>query len=198
MRRHEHRGAFVRQVVEPFDQPVLPRAVHAAGGFVETGHGRRRAAEHDLKRQPLTLTAREVIRVRVPAFRQARRLQAIGIDLLVSSLVEQVVARVLHQQRDLTAALDATAGRVDEPARQPQERALAGAVAAHQRHPLTGLEPEVDPAQDRGPVSHLEPGVAKLERGGRPPVPPAPPTGDTVALCARIASIIRHGGFLLG
>ena len=79
-------------------------------------------------------------------------------------LVDQVVARVLEQQRDLAGALDAPARGLGQPLGQPQQRALAGAVAAHQRDPLAGPQLEVEPAQHARAVLDLEPDAAQRER----------------------------------
>jgi len=78
--------------------------------------------------------------VRLRALPQARGRQAAGLHLVGRVLVHQVVARVLQQQRDLAGALDAPARLLDKSLDQPQQRALARAVAAHQRHGLAAAQ----------------------------------------------------------
>ena len=46
-----------------------------------------------------------------------------------------------------------------------QQRRLAGAVAAHQRHALARRDDEVDPAQDRAAAAQLVPDALERERG---------------------------------
>ena len=74
--------------------------------------------------------------------------ERLGGQLIAHPLGQQVVARVLHQQGDAAAALQAPAGRLREAGEEPQQRRLARAVAAHQRHPLAWREGEIDAAQD--------------------------------------------------
>ena len=69
-------------------------------------------------------------------------------ELVADPLADQVVARVLSQQRHPTGGRDLASGRVDQASRRAQQRALAGAVAAHQRHALTALYSKVDSSQD--------------------------------------------------
>jgi hypothetical protein len=94
--------------------------------------------------------------------------------------VHEVVARVLEQKRHLTRPLDAPARGLGEALCEPQERALARAVAAHERDALAWLELERDAAQDRGAVVYFEPEVLEAERRvgafiavREPPVAPA-------------------------
>ena len=93
-----------------------------------------------------------------------------GPGVLDGVLVDQVVARVLEQQRHLAGALDAPARGLDQALGQPQQRALAGAVAAHQRHALAGRSVEVEPAQHASgrPRSRTRRRAARAPaRGGR-------------------------------
>ena len=113
--------------------------------------------EHHLERQPLALAAGQVARVGLAAAAEAGRDEPVRAGLLARVLVDQVVARVLEQQRDLARALDLAARRLGQSLQVAQQRRLARAVAAHQRNPLTGLEAEVDAAQDRRAVLGLDP-----------------------------------------
>ena len=70
----------------------------------------------------------------------------------------------------------------------PQERALARAVAAHQRDPLARLDPQVDAAQDRRAVAQLVPQPARLERRGCAAAPNGERTGCPAARLRRYAA----------
>ena len=67
------------------------------------------AGEHHLEREPLALAAGEVARVGVLAAGEPGARTPPGARLVDGVLVDQVVARVLEQQRDLARALDAAA-----------------------------------------------------------------------------------------
>src|SRR5438067_2482925 len=82
------------------------------------------------------LTAREVARVGLFAAGQPGRCQPRRAGLVLGALVDQVVARVLQEQGDFALGLDPSASGPRQPLRQPQQRALAGAVAPHQRRAL--------------------------------------------------------------
>ena len=83
------------------------------------------------------------------------------------ALVHEVVAGVLQQQRHPPAALDAAAGRLEQAGGVAQQRRLAGAVAAHQRDALAGLQAQRDAAQDRRAVAQLVPHASHAQRRAR-------------------------------
>ena len=88
-------------------------------------------------------------------------------------LVKQVVTGVLEQERDVPAGFDPPARRPHRALEVAEQRALARAIASHQRHPLARVDPEVDTRQDRRPVAQLVPQPARLDR--RPPARSAAP-----------------------
>ena len=149
-------------------QLVLVDAVHPARGLVEQHHRRGLARQHHLQREALALAAREVARIGGLASRQAGARHAGHAGVLDRVVVHQVVARVLEQQRHLARALDAAAGRLGEALREPEHGALAGAVAAHERDALAGMELEVDAAQDGGPSSTSSQTSFSASAGGGP------------------------------
>ncbi len=150
-------------------------AVHPAGGLVEQHRGTRVAGQHHLERETLALAAREVARVGGLAAGQAGGGHAGGPGVVHGVLVDQVVAGVLEQQRHLARPLHATAGGPHQPLGEAQQRALARAVSAHQRHALARRQRQVEPAQHGGPVLDLEPHPAQCQRGRGPAVAPALP-----------------------
>ena len=131
--------------------------VHPPSGLVEQHHRRGIAGEHHLEREALALAAGEVARIGRLAAGQAGARHARHAGVVHGVVVHEVVARVLEQQRHGARALDAPAGGLGQPLREPQHGALARAVAAHQHHALTGMKLEVDAAQDGGPVLDFEP-----------------------------------------
>ena len=81
-------------------------------------------------------------------------------------LVDQVVGRVLEQQRDPAGA--ATRPRVGshQPGGVAQQRRLAGAVAPHQRDPLAGRRRSSETLRRiAGPVAQLVPDAVEPQRG---------------------------------
>src|SRR5262249_21916843 len=145
---HDHRRALLRQLVEAQRERLLARAVHAAGGLVEADHRTRPAGQHDLEREPLALAAGEVARVRIAAAAEPRAHESGLTRLLTRVLVDQVVARVLEQQRDLARGAHLATRRLEQSLRVLQQRALAGPVAPHQGYQLAGRDLEIDAAQD--------------------------------------------------
>src|SRR3954447_13409917 len=110
------------------------------------------------------------------ALTETRYGEAVFADLVANVLMYEIVARVLHEQRDVAGALDPAAGRRDQPLRQPQQRALAGAVAAHQRNRLAGTQNEVEVAQHGRAVGDLVPEPRDAKAGLEPrTAAPAPP-----------------------
>ncbi len=123
-------------------QLLLDAPVHAAGRLVEAQDRRRlaRIPEHDREREPLLLAAGEVARM---AERQRLRIEADAGEglrrcLLGDRLVDQIVGRVLKQQRDPAGRVHTAAGRAHQTRGVSQQRRLAGAVSTHQRHPFAG------------------------------------------------------------
>ena len=102
--RDHHGRAAVRELADARGERVLVQPVHAAGRLVEEDHRGRLAREHDLERQALALTSRQVARVRVRALAQAGRGHSVGADLAGDVLVHEIVGRVLQEQRDVTRA----------------------------------------------------------------------------------------------
>ena len=166
MRRDHHRRAALRELAGS-----APRARPCGSGpCPRVGSSRRTtaaavAAEHHLQGEALALAAGQVARVRLLTAGQPGGGHSGHPGVLDGVPVDQVVARVLQQESDLTRTLDPPARRLLEPLRDPEHRALPGAVPAHQRDPLPGLEPQRDAAQDRGSVLDLVPHLLQHERG---------------------------------
>src|ERR1700733_1112914 len=68
--------------------------------------------------------------------------------LLLDPVVDQIVGRVLEQERDPAGAPDLAAGRAHQPGRVPEKRRLAGAIATHQRDALARTERQRDAAKN--------------------------------------------------
>ena len=132
----EHRAPPLGELAQVGGERVLVGAVHAAGRLVEADDGRRLALEHDRQREPLALAAGEVARMAVGEGAEAGGLERGGGQLLPHPLGDEVVARVLQQQRHAAAARDPAARGLAEAGGEPQQRRLARAVAAHQRDAL--------------------------------------------------------------
>ena len=150
---------------------VLVQAVHSSRRLVEQHHGGGVARQHDLQRQALALAAGQVARVRLLAAGQPGRSHAGHARVLDGVAVHEVVARVLEQERDLAGPLDAPARGLGEPLGEPQERALAGAVAAHERDPLAGVEAQRQmPRRIVGPSSTSNQTSLRASAGSGPPL----------------------------
>ncbi len=149
MRGHDDARAPLHQAARPSGELVLARAVHATGGLVQGDEARHplvltTARHHQRQRQALALAAGQVARVRLssplephPGESPATRLAG---QLVGYPLADQQVAGALGQKRAATVRRDPSPGRCHKPRRRPQKRGLAGAVAAHQRDPLTRVE----------------------------------------------------------
>ena len=140
--------------------------------------------QHHFEREALALAAGEVARIGLLATREAGGRHPGLAGVLDRMLVDQVVARVLQQQSHLAGALDPAPSRRNQALGQPQQRALARPVAAHQRDPLACGQVERDPTQHHGAVLDLVPDVAQAQgrRGAPTGAPqqagePAPPDG---------------------
>ena len=120
--------------------------------------------EHHLQGEPLALAAGQVSRVRILPSREPGGGHAGDTGVLDGVPVHEVVAGVLEQQRDLPRPLDAPARGLVEPLGEAKQRALPGAVAAHERDALARVELQRDAAQDRGAVLDLVPQVLDSER----------------------------------
>ncbi len=105
----------------------------------------------------MTLAAGEVLWVALGHSREPDGRERLRGGLFGDALVDQVVAGVLQQQRDPPRALDPSARGLHQAGGVAQERRLAGAVAAHQRDALAGLDRQIDAAQDRRAVAQLVP-----------------------------------------
>ena len=154
---HEHRAPAPGQLAEVGREHLLVGAVHAARGLVQADDRGRLALQHDRERETLALAAGEVARVAVGECAEAGLRERGRGELLPHALGDEVVPRVLHQQRHPAAAADPAASGLAEAGGEPQQRRLARPVAAHQRHPLRRREREVDAAQHRGTARDLEP-----------------------------------------
>src|SRR5262249_31949202 len=137
------------------------------------------AGDHDREGQPLALSAGEVARIGVHEVLEAeapeRGLAGIAADLVADPLVHEEVAGPLRQQGGAARRLDSAGASLGKARGGTQQRALARAVASHQRDPLAGLDPEVEAPQGLRPllaVAELHPEAARRERA--PSV--APPT----------------------
>ena len=84
----------------------------------------------------LALAAGEIAWVALLEAREADELSRLCRGLAADSLVHQVVAGVLEQQRHLTRALDASPGRLHQAGGVAKEHRFAGAVPAHHSDPL--------------------------------------------------------------
>ena len=173
-RRRTRRRAWrrPRRVLRP---PVLPATARDAAWRPGPCPAWARRGEHRRAARSPPSTIASARRWRSPAGEVARMALAEagepgdgerrGRRLLLDALVQEVVARVLQQQRDPPAALDAAAGRLHQAGGVAQQRRLAGAVAAHQRdraRPAASVES--DAAQDRRPVAQLMPDAPHVER----------------------------------
>ena len=140
-------------------RPCGPRSMPRVGSSRQTMPGALAGAapgHHDRQREPLALAAGEVARVALgrplEARRGQRRAPAVARQLLVDPLADEQVGRALRQQRAAGRASIRAADRLEQARPRRAAGALAGAVAAHQRDPLAGLDREVEPAQHlRGP-----------------------------------------------
>ena len=127
---------------------ALACAVHAARGLVQREHGRRVAELRRAAPAPVTIASASRWRsppersrgLRSARPRQPDRRERLRRGLLADALVDEVVAGVLQQQRHPAGALDAPARGLQQPGGVAQQRRLAGAVAAHQRDALAGLD----------------------------------------------------------
>ena len=142
--------------VEPGQQPgevVLVITVHPARRLVETDRRGRVAevAEHHGQRQPLLLPPGQVARmagaerVRIEPGRRQRVIRS----LIGDGLVNQVVRGVLQEERNPAGPPHRAPGGVRQARSVPEQGRLAGAVAAHERHPLAGRDPQTQIAEDR-------------------------------------------------
>ncbi len=119
VRGDQHRAARRGALAQPAREQTLGRAVHPACRLVQREHRRGLlAAEHDREREALALSAGEVARmargeIRQPDKRERRR-GRLGVD----ALVQEVIARVLQQQRDAARAAHAAPGRREQTARR--------------------------------------------------------------------------------
>ena len=95
---------------------------------------------------------------------EARGAEVGRVQLVRHALVHQVVAGGLEQQRHPPAGADAPPGGLEQAGGQPQQRGLARAVAAHERHPFAGRQPQVDAPQRRPPPRPLEPHALEVQR----------------------------------
>ena len=84
--------------------------------------------------------------------------------LLRHSLVDEVVGRVLEEQRHPPRALDLPARRSHQSGGVPQQRRLAGAVPAHQRDALAGDDRKRYATENGRPAVDLVPDPVELER----------------------------------
>jgi hypothetical protein len=195
VRGHEHRRAALGQLPEPGAERVLVRAVHAACRLVEADDRRGHPAEDDLQREALPLATRQVAWVGSLASGQAGGGDPGRAHLLLDALVHQVVAGVLEQERDVASPLDPAAGGVHQALEVAEQCALAGAVAAHERHAFPGLEAEVDAAEDCRAVLDLVPEAldGNGSTWGAPDWAPAPRFARTV-LAYRDSGPVRQDG----
>ena len=98
--RDQHRRVELAQ--QRGELVLAPRSIPRVGSSRHTtAGGRGSLVEHDREREPLLLPARQVARVAAgERGRRARRSRARRRGLLRDPLVDQVVGRVLEQQRD--------------------------------------------------------------------------------------------------
>ena len=188
--RDHDRAAAARQAVHEFRQLALAGAVHAARRLVQEQRARQLialrvpAGHHDGQREALSLAPGKVPRV---DFRQLVEPEApqrcragLTADLIADPLVHEEIAGTLRQEGDAARRLDPPSLRLDQAGGSPQQRALAGAVAAHERNALARIDPELEATQRLGallPLAQLHPHVAEREGGaeatrravGRPP-----------------------------
>ena len=144
---------------------LWPRSMPRVGSSRQTTAGGS-PCRTMLEREPLALAAGQVARVAVGERGEAGGLERFGGQLVADALGEQVVAGVLQQQRDAAAALDPAARRLRQPGGEPQQRRLAGAVAAHQRDRSPGASARSTPRSTAGPSRDLEPDAVERERRG--------------------------------
>ena len=119
--------------LDQLDEVVLAGAVHAPGRLVEGDQAGQRVAVHpprerDRQGQPLALAAGEVARVAVDRVlqpdRPQRRLPRHPRQLVADPLADQIVARVLRQQRHPVGDLDPSL-RPARPGRRPRAAACS-------------------------------------------------------------------------
>ena len=188
--RHDDRVTVGREVAEDARELAFGAVVEAAGRFVEQDDARRRRELHrEHQREPLPFGEIARMRAGVDARREPieRDARAAGLgarlgvglrELFGDGVeVEQVGRRLRHEAderarlggrevsgvaaADVDPAALARAGALE----RPQQRRLAGAVAAHERDDLAGAQLEVDVAHgDDRSVAHDDP--ARVERRG--------------------------------
>ena len=181
VRRDNYRASPTRRCAHQIREYDLGLAIHATGRLVQAERRRRRVAgADDRQRQALTLATAQIPRVapgqrREPGLRQRPLPQLVG-----DPLRQEVVARILEQERHPAAAVDGSPGRLQQALRVAQERRLPRPVAAHQGDRLAGRDLELDPPQDRRPVAQLVPDPREAERrllGAAPAGSPRPRLG---------------------
>ena len=113
----------------------------------------------------------------------------------VDALVDEVVVRVLQQQRDPAGAADAARGSAaSRPAAWRSSVDLPAPLRPISATRSPGAEPQRDVAQDRRPASELVPDAVELERRRRPPWPVRRRLRATVLAPGGSSAAVRRAG----
>ena len=163
MRDEDDRAAVPVEVEDPVDALALERCVADREDLVEqqdVGVQVRRDREAEPHEHPGRVGANrnvdEVLELRerddlVEALADVRALQAedraVEEDVLAPGEVGMEAGAELEQRADPAADVDAAVGRLDDPGDDPQQRALARAVAADERERAAGVDLERDVAE---------------------------------------------------
>ena len=169
--RDEHGGV---ETAEQGGEVVLAAAVHARGSArrgTRPRAARPPVTEHDRERQPLLLAAGQVARMAIAAkpsgSRPTRSSAAAGASC-GDRLVDQVVGRVLEQQRDPPGALRRARGwACISPAAWRSSVDLPAPLRPISATRSPGASVSESAAQDRGPVAQLVPDAVQSQRRRR-------------------------------